>query len=147
MYTFTAADMGMHPFTATLKTAGMQSIMVGDMANPGLSGVEGSILVNPAPASKFVIRAPSTVQSGVAFSLTVSVEDAYGNVITGYTDAVHFSSTDTRASLPKSYSFTRGDRGVHTFTGLVMRRKGPQTIRITDTLNSSLTGTVILNVL
>src|SRR5262249_22976772 len=147
MYTFTAADMGMHTFTATLKTAGTQSIMVGDMANPGLSGMEGSILVNPAAASKFVISAPSTVQSGAAFSPTVSVEDAYGNVITGYTDTVHFSSTDPRASLPKNYTFTRGERGLHTFTGLVLRRKGPQTIRITDTLNNSLCGSVILNVL
>jgi hypothetical protein len=71
--------------SATLKTAGTQSLTVSDPANPGLSGTEGSILVNPAAASRPVINAPRTVKSGVPFSLTLTVEDAYGNVVTGYT--------------------------------------------------------------
>jgi hypothetical protein len=36
---------------------------------------------------------------------------------------------------------------VHTFTGLILRKKGNQKITITDTLNSSLAGSVIENVL
>jgi hypothetical protein len=36
---------------------------------------------------------------------------------------------------------------VHTFTGLVLRKKGTQKVTLTDTLNSSLTGSVIENVL
>jgi hypothetical protein len=147
MYSFTAADQGVHNFTAILKTAGTQSITACDTANTPLCGTEKSILVSPAAGSKFVIKAPSTVQSGMAFSLTVTVEDAYGNLITGYTDTVHFSSTDTRASLPKNYAFTRSDKGDHTFTGLVLRRRGYQTITITDPLISSLSGSVTVDVL
>jgi hypothetical protein len=38
---------------------------------------------------------------------------------------------------------TRG----HTFTGLVLRKKGYQKITITDTMNGSLTASVIVDVL
>jgi hypothetical protein len=145
-YTFTAADKGVHTFSAILKTAGTQSITVKDTATVALSGSEGGITVKPAAASKFLISAPASVHSGVAFSLTITVQDAYGNVVTGYTGTIHFSSSDPRAKLPANYTFTGANKGVHTFTGLVLRKKGTQKITITDTLNSSLTGSVIENV-
>ena len=102
--------------------------------------------MKPAAASKFLISAPSSVSAVVAFSLTLTVQDAYGNVVTGYTGTVHFTSTDTTATLPKNYTFTAADKGVHTFSGLVLRKRGTQKITFTDTLNSSLTGSVIENV-
>jgi hypothetical protein len=102
--------------------------------------------VKPAAAKTFLISAPSSVNAGVAFSLTVMVEDAYGNVVTGYTGKVHFTSTDSTAVLPANYTFTAADKGVHTFAGLIFRKKGKQTITITDTLNSSLTSTLTENV-
>jgi hypothetical protein len=102
-------------------------------------------VVNPAAASTFVLSAPSSVNPGVAFSLTVTVEDAYGNVVTGYTGTVHFSSTDNKATLPANYTFTAADKGVHTFTGLILPKKGKQTITVRDTQNSSLTGSDIVD--
>jgi hypothetical protein len=146
-YTFTAADAGVHTFIATLKTAGTQSITVKDTVTGTPIATEGGITVNPAAASQFVIGAPSSVSAGLSFSLTVTVEDAYGNVVTGYTGTIHLSSSDPRATLPANYTFTASDKGVHTFTGLVLRKKGRQTVTITDTLNSSLTKGVIENVL
>jgi hypothetical protein len=146
-YTFTAADAGVHTFSATLKTAGTQSITATDSATGGLTGTDGSIWVKPAAASKFLITAPASVHAGVAFSLTLKVEDAYGNVVTGYTGTVHFNSTDSTALLPANYAFTAGDAGVYTFTGLVLHKKGKQKITVTDTLNSSLTASVIVDVL
>jgi hypothetical protein len=126
-----------------LKTAGTQSITATDSS---LSGTDGVITVKPAAASRFVITAPTSVRAGASFSLTLTVEDAYGNVVTNYTGTVHFSSTDTWATLPKNYTFTSADRGGHTFYGLVLRKKGYQRITITDTLNSSLTSTMIVDV-
>jgi hypothetical protein len=146
-YTFTAADAGVHAFSAILKTAGTQWISAADTTNSGLASTQSGITVNPAAASQFVISGPTSVTAGVPFSLTITVKDAYGNVVTGYTGTVHFSSTDTRATLPANYTFTAADKGVHTFTGLVLRKKGSQKITITDTLNSSLTGSVTENVL
>ena len=146
-YTFTLADQGVHTFSATLKTAGTQSLTATDRTTASLIGSQTDITVNPAAANQFTISASSTVTTGVPFSLTVKVEDSYGNVVTGYTGTIHFSSTDTTATLPVDYTFTAADKGVHTFTGLVLRTKGKQTITITDILNDSLTGSVIENVL
>jgi len=144
-YTFTAADAGTHIFSATLKTAGTQSITAKDTLSSAMTAGEG-ITVNAAAASKFIISAPSTVTHGVPFSLTLTVEDAFGNVVTGYTGTVRFSSSDRTATLPANYTFTASDKGVHTFTGLVLRKRGNQKITITDTLNSLLTASVIENV-
>ena len=103
--------------------------------------------MKPAAASRFLLTAPASVTAGVPFSLTLTVKDAYGNVVTGYTGTIHFKSTDSTASLPADYTFTAAEKGVHTFTGLVLRKRGTQKITLTDTLNNSLTGSVIENVL
>jgi hypothetical protein len=146
-YTFIAADGGVHTFTAALKTAGTQSLTAADTATASVIGREVGIEVNPAAASKLILTAPSSVNAGAAFSLTLTVEDAFSNVVNNYTGTVHFSSTDTRATLPRNYTFTASDKGMHTFTGLVLRKKGFQTITITDTHKSSLTGSITVDVL
>jgi len=146
-YTFIAADAGVHSFSATLKTAGTQSITVTDTTTASLTGSETGITVNPAAASRFILTAPSRVSAGVRFSLTLTVEDAYGNVVTNYTGTVHFTSTEKTATLPSNYTFTAADKGVHTFTGLVLRQKGYEKITLTDTRTSSLSASVIVEVL
>ena len=118
-----------------------------DTTTASLSGTQAGIVVNPAAASQFIIIAPSSVTAGTRFTLTVKVEDAYGNVVTGYRGTIHFSSTDSTASLPRNYTFSATDQGVHAFTGVVLRKTGRQKITITDTLNSSLTASVIIAVL
>jgi hypothetical protein len=145
-YTFTAADQGMHTFTATLKTAGSQSITATDTVTGGITGSESGIVVQPAAVAQFLLSAPSSVTSGAKFSLTLTVEDAYGNVATGYTGTVHFSSSDSSATLPGNYTFTAADKGVHTFGKVVLRKRGTQTITATDTLDSALTATDSINV-
>jgi hypothetical protein len=146
-YTFTAADAGVHTFSAVLKIAGTQSLTVADTTTANLTGTDGGVTVNAAAASQFIISAPSTVTSGVAFSLTITVEDAYGNAVTGYIGTIHFTSSDGTATLPANYTFTAADKGVHTFTGLVLRKTGTQTLTITDTLDSALTDSVVEDVL
>jgi ELWxxDGT repeat protein len=141
-YTFTAADAGKHTFSATLFTADTQSISATDTTTASISGTDSGITVKPAAASKFVLTGPSSVTAGVPFRLTLTVVDAYGNVVTGYLGTVHFSSTDGTAVLPANYTFSATDQGVHTFTGLVLHRKGQQKVTVTDTLNSSLTASL-----
>ena len=89
--------------------------------------------------------AASTVTAGDSMSITVTAYDAYGNVATGYTGTVKFSNDD-KASLPRNYTFTAADAGVHTFTGLVLHNKKgkqtlTQTLTVTDTQNTALTAT------
>jgi hypothetical protein len=137
---------GAGTFSAILKTAGSQSLTVTDTVSAGITGSQAGILVNPAAATHLVISGPAGVLHGTAFSITVTAVDAYGNVAAGYRGAVKFTTSDGGASLPGKYTFTASDSGVHTFTGLILRRKGKQTITITDTSNGALTGTDIINV-
>jgi hypothetical protein len=145
-YPFTAADQGVHTFTVTLKTAGSQSITATDTTG-SFDGSESGIVVQPAAAAQLVLSAPSSVAQGTKFSVTVTVEDAYGNVATGYTGTVHFTSSDSTATLPRNYTFTAADAGVHTFTrAFMLRKRGQQTLTVFDTSNSALTATDSINV-
>jgi hypothetical protein len=112
----------------------------------GLTNTQGGIVINPAAASLLRITSPSSVTPGTAFSITVTALDAYDNVATGYIGTVAFKSSDSSATLPTNYAFTGADLGVHTFTGLKLKKKGIQTITLTDTSNSTVTGTVSINV-
>jgi uncharacterized repeat protein (TIGR03803 family) len=145
-YTFTSSDAGQHSFSITFKKAGTQSVTATDTATSSLTATANGIVVNAAAASQFILSAPSSVTSGSKFSVTLTVEDAYGNVVTGYTGTVHFSSSDSTATLPKNYTFTASDAGVHTFTGVILRKKGKQTLTVTDIVNSALTATDTISV-
>jgi len=86
------------------------------------------------------------VASGASFGLTVTVLDAYGNVVTDYVGTISFKSTDPKATLPVTYTFTAADKGKHAFAGLVLRKRGNQTITVTDTRNKLVTGSALVNV-
>ena len=51
--------------------------------------------MDPAAASVTGHHRPIECDPGVAFSITVAAYDAYGNVATGYTGTVNFTSTDS----------------------------------------------------
>ena len=59
---------------------------------------------------------------------------------------MYFKSSDGTATLPAKYTFTAADQGVHTFTGLKLKKKGTQTITVIDTLNSTITGSLFVSV-
>jgi len=137
-YVFTAADAGSHTFTATLKTAGPQTITVNDAFTGTPTGTQ-SVTVTPGAAASFQVAGFPATTAGVAHSFTVTVLDAFGNVAAGYTGTVAFSSSDPIAGLPANYSFTAADAGVHTFTA-VLKRAGTQFLQVTDTLVGSIIG-------
>jgi hypothetical protein len=140
-YTLTATDKGSHTFAVTLKTAASQSITATDVATSAITGTLAGISVSPAAASQFVLSGlASTATAGVSQTSTVTARDAYGNVATSYTGTVHFTSSDTQATLPANYTFPVTDKGVHSFT-LAFATAGTQSVTVTDTANSSLTTT------
>ena len=88
---------------------------------------------------------PST--AGTAGAITVTAQDGSGNTITTYGGTVHFTSTDSQASLPANYTFVSGDHGTHTFTA-TLKTSGSQSITATDTIANTITGTqsgIIIN--
>lgn len=144
-YTFTAADGGVHTFTATLKKAGPQSIVVQDAAL-SLIGAEFNISVSPAAVASFGMVTSLTVTQGVGFNITVSALDAFGNMVTGYRGKVHFSTTATNFGLPSDFTFSNNDNGVHVFS-VTLNTLGFQTVSVADATNSSIAGSVVVDVL
>jgi hypothetical protein len=138
-YTFRASDAGVHTFTVKLRTAGTQTVTVSDTAAATVKG-NASVQVSAAFASELVLVAPASVTAGSAFSFTVTLCDAYGNVATGYKGTLTFSSSDGSAALPKDNKFTPTDAGRHTFTA-TLNTGGTQSLTATDTLNAALSWT------
>jgi hypothetical protein len=135
-YTFTATDKGVHKFTTILKTAGAQSVSVVDTSAP-LSG-EANLTIKPGAASKLVLSGlPTTLTAGGTVTFTVTAQDAYGNTATSFGDTVHFSSSDTQATLPADYAFVAADQGVHTFSA-TLQTAGTRTVKVTDTTRTTL---------
>ncbi len=134
-YTFTASDSGSHSFSATLKTAGPQSIKASDTTN-NVSGAETGITVGPAAAHSFTMTGfPPNPTAGTAYNLTLTAFDAYNNVATGYTGTVNLSSSDPNAIFsPATYTFTAGDSGSHSFSA-TLETAGPQSINVSDSIN------------
>jgi hypothetical protein len=144
-YTFTAGDGGVHTFSATLKTAGSQSLTATDTVTPSITGTQALTVQTGAATSLRVAGFPSPITAGVSGSVTVTALDAYGNVATGYRGTIRFSSTDSKGVLPANYTFTAGDGGVHIFSA-TLKTAGSQSLTATDTVTGSITGTQALTV-
>ena len=130
-YAFAAGDSGAHTFSATLTTAGSQTVTATDTVTASITGSH-SITVDPAAATSFdVTTAGGPETAGGAFNVTVTARDAFGNVATGYTGTVHFTSTDGAAGLPADYAFVAGDSGVHVFS-VTLKTAGPETVTATQ---------------
>ena len=131
-------------WTGTVTTTGAGSdvtIMATDGSHPGASN---SFNVNSGIANRLVVSSGASQVAGVAFSVTVTAKDAYGNIASSYTGRVHFSSSDAGSgvSLPSDYKFQSGDLGIHTFTnGVTLMTVGTGVlVTATDTATGSIAG-------
>ncbi len=135
---------GTGTFSATLKTVGTQSITATDTVTSTITGAQSISVLSSTATHLTVSGFTSPTTAGAPHNVTVTAYDAYGNVATGYTGTVHFTSSDAQATLPANYTFTSGvsaDNGVHTFTnGATLATAGTQSITATDTVTSSITG-------
>jgi hypothetical protein len=136
----TTLTNGTGTFSATLVTAGTQSLTATDAANGALTGTESGLVVSPAAAAVLVVNGPTTATVGTPVTLTVTLLDAYGNVATGYTGTVHFSSSDAAAELPADYTFTATDAGTQSFA-VTFWTAASQSVTVTDA-SDNLTGTL-----
>ena len=129
---------GLGNFSATLQTAGSQTITATDTVTASITGTSSSITVGAtAPATHFSVSAPTPVRAGTAFSFTVTARDAANNVADSYAGTVHFTSSETQAALPADSTLTDG-------TGTFSARlptTGSQSITATDTVTTSISGT------
>jgi hypothetical protein len=90
---------------------------------------------------------PSSATAGTPLDVTVTAVDPFGQTAVGYTGTVHFSSTDSGATLPDDYPFTAGDNGSHTFAaGVTLVTAGSQMLTASDTTTDSITGNAAVTV-
>jgi FG-GAP-like repeat len=122
---------GIGTFSATLVTAGTQTLMVTDSNNSNVVG-RSAVVVSPAVASHFAVGNPGTATLGSGIVFTVMAEDKYNNVATAYAGTVQFTSSDSIATLPASSTLSNGSG---TF-GATFSTVGNQTLMANDPLNN-----------
>lgn len=98
-----------------------------------------------SPVAYFQMSAPASAVAGAPFSVTVTAL-VEGRRDTVYNTPVHFTSSDSAATLPIDYAFTAADAGSHTFTGIVLMTAGSQSITVTDVIAASITATANVTV-
>jgi hypothetical protein len=134
---------GVGTFSLVLNTTGTQTVTATDTTTASIHGTSIIQVSAPGVAVQFAVSAPSYVKNGSAFKVYVTALDADNKVATSYSGTVHISSSDTAATLPANSTLS-GGKGTFSVT---LNTNGPQTITATDITNSSLTGTVGVNVI
>ena len=127
---------GVGIFAAVFQTSGVQSISATDVANTILDGTSNVIGIGN-PATHFVVSASANALTGTQFNVTVAALDAQNQPAAAYFGTVHFSSSDSLASLPPDATLTFGT-GVFS---VALQTQGNQTITVTDISSSAITGT------
>ena len=145
-YTFVGADKGIHKSTVILKTAGSRSVTATDKAHATITGSQ-TVSVTPNVATHLSVVTATSFVAGASHTLTVTALDAYGNVATGYTGAIHFSSSDSHAVLPADHTFVGADKGIHAFSGgLILKTAGSRSVTATDKAHATITGSQTVSV-
>jgi hypothetical protein len=115
------------------------------VANSGDNTVSILASLDPAPATHFLLQAPTVVDGGSPFAVTVVAQDATGAPAVNWRGTVHFSSSDPMAGLPADYAFTPADHGTHTFN-VTLASPGAQTLSITDPFRPGFAASAAINV-
>jgi hypothetical protein len=137
-FAFAAADAGVKTVAVTFKRAGVGSLTVTDTASAATQGAATVTVAAGAASACAVSQEPASSVAGSAFGLAVTVQDAFGNVATGYSGTVHLTSSDGHAILPADTTFVPAtDAGDHAFSAVLITT-GAQTITISDVANPAL---------
>ena len=139
-----ALTSGTGSFQVTFKTLGMQTITAIDTVTASLKGTSSPINVVTNAATHIGVTGPTATQTRKTFQLTVTALDAANNTSVGYTGTVHFTSTDSQAKLPADSTLTVGTADFS--ATLETAGGGTQTITATDTVTSSIKGSLQINV-
>ena len=131
-------------WTGTVTATGASSDVTIIATDGSHFGVSNSFRVNSGVANHLVVSSGTSQVAGIAFSVTVTAKDTYGNTATSYTGRVHFSSSNAGPgmNLPSDYKFQSSDLGVHNFINSVtlMTVGTGISVTATDTATGSISG-------
>jgi plastocyanin len=99
-------------------------------------------------ARNFRLTAPNGVTSGAPFGITVAARGQNNSVDELYGGTIHFSSSDSDATvqLPPDYTFVPADNGTHTFQGVVLKTVNPAATITVSSSAGGLTGNANIRV-
>ena len=150
----TASD-GLAIFSGlSLATLGTGKILTATMNSRSLSQVSNNFEVkdctsgstcpgNPtfaAPVKVVLTLNSNSTMAGSSLSLTATIKDISNLTVTNYTGTLHFTSSDSNASLPANYTFSIQDKGIHIFTAIKLKSAGSHTVTAQDLSAPSITG-------
>jgi hypothetical protein len=124
---YVAISGGVASFPATLEMAGVESITATDVSNAQMTGSDSGIAVTPAAATQiaFLQLPPSGTAGQTLGSVSVELEDAFGNVETGDSiDTVTLSVASGPSSQLGGTLTETVASGVATFNNLVLDTSG-----------------------
>jgi hypothetical protein len=99
----------------------------------------------PQTATHFAFVKLSSAHADVPFEFVLVALDANNQVVTNFSGTVHFTSSDSQASLPGDYTFVLDDGGQHHFF-VTFGSTGNQTLTATDAADG-LVGSLVVDVL
>ncbi|QSQ23789.1 lamin tail domain-containing protein [Pyxidicoccus parkwayensis] len=125
-------DAGHHVFNGVvLVSAGPRRVTVADVGNAQLTASLDVEVGSDAADHLLLTGLAADVTAGASHSLVLSARDRFGNIVTGYSGTVHFTSNDAQAVLPADYVFAPGDNGQHTFS-VTLRTVGARSVTATE---------------
>ncbi|MBZ4421802.1 Ig-like domain-containing protein [Myxococcus sp. RHSTA-1-4] len=133
-FAFTENEAGIGSFVdgVVLRTAGLRRITVVDTANAALTSSVTLEVVSSIVEYLALEGLPGDVTAGASNMLTLSARDRFGNIVTGYSGRVRFTSTDPQAVLPEDFTFEPArDAGLHEFP-VTLRSSGLQSITVEE---------------
>ena len=102
-----------------------------------------AVKVRGAAEAALFLAVTSVATASTPFGATVRSVDQWGNNSADYAGTVTLTSSDPAATLPAPYAYAAKDTAQHTFTGIVLRTPGNQTITATDSNGFSVTSAPI----
>ena len=144
-YTFTTDDQGYAVFNVTPSAVGTTTITVTDTATKTITGsVTLNVVAAPVVTHLAVIAQPFETAGDSSYVAVVAL-DASNQPVPNYTGTIHFTDTDSSATLPADYTFTTNDFGVQVFQ-VTPSATGSETITATDTADATITGSATVTV-
>jgi predicted outer membrane repeat protein len=132
----------------SLNTAGTYTLRAVDGGDA--AGTSANIIVNAGVAAKLEFApTPGTATAGIAINpaITVDIDDAFGNVITGNTSSVKLALGSVPAHATMAGTTTeKANHGAAAFTNIVLNIAGNYTLKATDgSLTAATSGVFAVN--
>jgi hypothetical protein len=134
---------GRASFQVTFATTGQQTLGASDSVSASPASTATTNVAAAAVATHFVVTMDPGTTIGDATTVRVVAVDAQNHLVKNFSGTANVTSSDAAATVPASITFSNGQAN---FFQATFGTLGPQTVTVTDSADSSITGTATTNV-